>query len=237
MWEIKWVLLMRRYATSFSEENTKQNLKNSTKDENGASVSFSNHEVTFFFPGYGKKQRILWDEIIAKIESWEITDIVDIWMWGALDPSLIMWDFVFGEWDITMNNNTPITKNIRWGAEEIFKKMAEENGRNFYSSKILTTEKIISAKKERVELFEKSWAKIVQMEHIWFVEQIKSKISKEAFERLFITHLEIVSDIVPEKENIFLSVWGILKAVKYVIIDNQKNVWVFKTKFLKEFLK
>lgn len=122
MWEIKWVLLMRQYATSFSEEDIKKNLKKSTKDENWTTVSFNNHDVTFFFPGYGKKQ-------------------------------------------------------------------------------------------------------------------IKSRISKEAFERLFITHLEIVSDIVPEKENIFLSIWGILKAVKYVIIDNQKNVWVFKTQFLKEFLK
>jgi hypothetical protein len=28
-----------------------------------------------------------------------------------------------------------------------------------------------------------------------------------------------------------------MKAIKYVIIDNQKNIWVFKTKFLKEFLK
>jgi hypothetical protein len=28
-----------------------------------------------------------------------------------------------------------------------------------------------------------------------------------------------------------------MKAIKYVIIDNQKNIWTFKTKFLKEFLK
>jgi len=75
------------------------------------------------------------------------------------------------------------------------------------------------------------------MEHMWFIQQIKSRLSKEAFERLFITHLEIVSDIVPENENIFLSIWWILKAVKYVVIDNQQNVGVFKTKFLKEFLK
>jgi hypothetical protein len=45
------------------------------------------------------------------------------------------------------------------------------------------------------------------MEHIWFIEQIKSRISKKIFENLYISHLEIVSDEVPEKENLFLSIW------------------------------
>jgi len=62
------------------------------------------------------------------------------------------------------------------------------------------------------------------MEHIWFVKQIKSRVSKDVFEKLYISHLEIVSDEVPEKENIFFSVWGIMKAIKYVLIDNQKNI-------------
>lgn len=237
MTQIKWLLLMRQYATSFSDENVKENLKNSTKNSSWTTLSFNWHDVTFFFPGYWTKQRTLSNEIIEKIESWEITDIVDIWMWWALDPNLKIWDFIFWEWDITRENNSPITENIRSNAREIFEKIAKENNRNFYSSKILTTEKIIWPKKDRIELFEKTWAKIVQMEHVWFVGQIKKRISKEAFEKLFITHLEIVSDEVPEKENFFLSIWWIIKAVKYVIIDNQKNIWVFKTKFLKEFLK
>ncbi|MDQ7022424.1 MAG: hypothetical protein Q9M97_02660 [Candidatus Gracilibacteria bacterium] len=226
-----------QYATSFSEENIKQNLKDSTKNSSGTNVEFNNHNVTFFFPGYGKKQRILSDEIIGKIENGEITDIVDVGMGGALDPDLKMGDFVFGKGDITIENNEPISENIRPNAEEIFRKIAEENGRGFYNSKILTTEKIIGPKKDRIELFKKTGAKIVQMEHIWFIEQIKNKLSEDAFKKLYITHLEIVSDEVPEKENFFLSVWGIMKAVKYVIIDNQKNIGVFKTKFLKEFLK
>jgi len=150
---------MRQYATSFSNKNMKENLKKSTKDANWSTVMFNHHDVTFFFPGYGTKQRNLSDEIIEKIELWEITDIVDIGMWGALDPHLRMWDFVFGEGDISLENSNPITTNIRWGARGIFEKIAVENGRNFYSSKILTTEKIISAQKERVALFKKNVSK------------------------------------------------------------------------------
>jgi hypothetical protein len=41
MTQIKGVLLMRQYATSFSNENIKQNLKDSTKNSSGAHLEFN----------------------------------------------------------------------------------------------------------------------------------------------------------------------------------------------------
>jgi len=49
------------------------------------------------------------------------TDIIDIGMWWALDPNLKIWDFVFWEWDFSLENNESITINIRPNAKDIFK--------------------------------------------------------------------------------------------------------------------
>jgi hypothetical protein len=62
------------------------------------------------------------------------------------------------------------------------------------------------------------------MEHYWFVSQIKSRVKPEAFQKLHISHLEIVSDEVPSTTSLFQSLWGIIKAVNYCVISNQKYI-------------
>lgn len=234
---VKDVLMMRQYATSFSELDKKECLRSSLKDALWYTTNFNDHNITFFFPWYGQNIRRISDEIINGINSGTITDIVDIGWWWALDPHLKLWDFVFSEWDITPEFWEPISLNSRLEAKEIFKKIAEDAGRKFTTSKILTTKKIIRHKGDRLELFKKTWAKIVQMEHYWFISQIKSRVTPEAFARLHINHLEIVSDEVPSTTSFFQSLWWIIKAINYCVISNQKYIWVFKTKFLNEFLK
>ena len=237
MEEIKDVLLMRQYATSFSERDKKESLKSSVNDALGYTTNFNGHDITFFFPWYGQNIRRISDEIINGINNGTITDIIDIGWWWALDPHLKLGDFVFSEWDITPDFLEPISLNSRPETKEIFRKIAEDAGRKFATSKILTTKKIIRHKGDRLELFKKTWAKVVQMEHYRFVSQIKSRVKPEAFEKLYISHLEIVSDEVPSTTSFIESTWWILKAVNYCVLSNKKHIWVFKTKFLNEFLK
>jgi hypothetical protein len=45
------------------------------------------------------------------------------------------------------------------------------------------------------------------MEHYRFVSQIKSRVKPEAFEKLYISHLEIVSDEVPSTTSFIESTW------------------------------
>jgi hypothetical protein len=228
---------MRQYATSFSERDKKESLRSSIKDALWYTTSFNDHNITFFFPWYGQNIRRISDEIINGINSGTITDIVDISWWWALDPHLKIWDFVFSEGDITPDFQEPISLNFRPEIEGIFRKIAEDAGRKFTTSKVLTTKKTIRHKGDRLELFKKTWAKVAQMEHYRFVSQIKSRVKPEAFEKLHISHLEIVSDEVPSTTSFIQSAWWVLKAINYWVISNQKHIWVFKTKFLQDFLK
>lgn len=78
---------------------------------------------------------------------------------------------------------------------------------------------------------------VVQMEHCWFLRALKNIMCPRFFSRLYVTHIEIVSDIVPKHDNIGQHFWEICHGVDYSFLRNQQNIGTIKSDFLELWLK
>lgn len=229
---IKDILFIRQYPTCLEATSRLGRWRRSCVDGRGASVRVAGHDVTFFFPGYGGRLRTPHPSIIEKLESGWITDIVDIGGGGALDPGLKRGDLVLSTGDVPRVGSPPMRVGKRKGIKTIVEALAKRNGRAFYESKILTSEKVISSRRKRIALFEKTGCSVVQMEHCRFLRLLEKALSPESFRKLHVTHVEIVADVIPSGNRFIHKFPEIVRGIDFCVLRNQHHIGKIKKKFL-----
>jgi hypothetical protein len=234
---MKSILFIRKYPTCLACGRA-EGLKKSFNSVfgNGQTEVIRWHKVIFFFPGYGNHTRRIPDDIVRGINSGEISDIVDFGAGGALNPALKVGDLFLSEGEVCCNGSELLTKT-RPGTEQIVRRMARDLGRNFHKGKILTADKIVSSRSERLKYFEELNAGVVQMEHYWFVDMLKRIVDPKAFEDLHFTHIELVADEVP-KDSAFLleGIIAFFRALVMCVFRNDYYLGRLKVRFLSDFL-
>jgi len=203
---------------------------------NGQAEVIRGHKVIFFFSGYGNHTRRIPDDIVRGINSGEISDIVDFGAGGALNPELKIGDLFFSEGE-TCCNGSELLMEARPETEQIVRKMAMDLGVNFHKGKILTADKIVSSRSERLKYFEKLNAGVIQMEHYWFVDRLRRIVDPKAFDNLHFAHIELVVDEVPKDGASFLKgINAFFRALVMCVFRNDYYLGRLKVRFLSDFL-
>jgi len=233
---IKDILFIRKYPR-FPEKGAhlKKQLQ-SIISSRGATTHYAGHDITFLFLGYGKKQRIPHPTIIEKLNSGKITDIVDIGGGGALDPTLRRGDLILSADDIPFDTLQPSKVRRRKEIHNIVQTLANKEQRGFFEGKILTSAKIIASREERIALYNQTQCSIVQMEHCWFLRALQNVMEPQSFSKLYITHIEIVADVVQERDAFLNNLVELFYGTNYCILRNQHYVGKVKSDFLKLWL-
>jgi len=234
---IKDILFIRKYARSLEKTSHLKKQLQSIVSSKGVTTHYAGHDITFLFLGYGKKLRMPHPTIIEKLNLGKITDIVDIGGGGALDPTLKRGDLILSAEDIPFDTLQPLKVRRRKEIQNIVQIIANKQQRRFFERKILTSAKIIASKKERIALYEQTQCSIVQMEHCWFLRSLQNVMDAQSFSELYITHIEIVADVVQQR-NIFLNnFFELFHGINYCILCNQHYIGKVKSEFLKLWLK
>jgi purine-nucleoside phosphorylase len=202
----------------------------------GTTTRYAGHNITFFFVGCGKNIRIPNPTIIKKLNSGKITDIVDIGGGGALNPKLKRGDLILSCEDIPSDTFKPLIVKRREEIRNIVQALAKREKRHFFEEKILTSTKLIASKKERIALYEQTRCSIVQMEHCWFLRALQEAMASDAFNELYITHLEIVSDVVLQNDSVINNALELFHGLNYCVLRNQHYLGNVKSEFLRLWL-
>ena len=234
---IKDILFIRKYPRILEKTSHLKKQLQSIISSKGATTHYAGHDITFLFPGYGKKQRIPHSSIVQKLNSGKITDIVDIGGAGALDPTLKRGDFILSTDDIPFDTLQPLKVRRRKEIQSIVQTLASKKNRRFFERNILTSSKIIVSKKERIALFNQTKCAIVEMEHCWFLQALQDIVEPQSFNNLYITHIEIVADAVQQRDTFLNNFLELLHGINYCILLNQNYIGKVKSDFLKLWLK
>jgi purine-nucleoside phosphorylase len=234
---IKDILFIRKYLRFFEKTSHLKKQLQSIISSRGATTHYAGHDITFLFLGYGKKQRMPHQTIIEKLNSGKITDIVDIGGGGALDPTLKRGDLILSAEDIPFDTLQPLKVRRRKEIQNIVQALANKKQRRFFERKILTSAKIIASKKERIALYNQTQCSIVQMEHCWFLQALQNVMEPQSFSNLYITHIEIVADVVQQRNAFLNNFLELFHGINYCILLNQHYIGKVKSDFLKLWLK
>ncbi|MHC4310501.1 MAG: phosphorylase family protein, partial [Planctomycetota bacterium] len=202
----------------------------------GATTRYAGHNITFLFLGYGKRQRIPHPTIIEKLNSGKITDIVDIGGGGALDPTLKRGDLIVSTEDIPSDSLKPLKVRRRKEITSIVQILANKKQRRYFEGKILTSDRIIASKEERIALHKQTQCSIVQMEHCWFLRALQNVMKHRSFRELHCTHIEIVADVVQQRDAFLDNLIEVFHGFNYCILFNQHYIGKVKSDFLKLWL-
>jgi len=234
---IKDVLFIRKYPIFLNETAHLKKQLQSIISNRGATTRYAGHDITFLFLGYGKRQRIPHPTIIEKLNLGKITDIVDIGAGGALDPTLKRGDLILSVEDIPVDTLQPLKVRRRKEVQNIVRILANKKQGRFFERKILTSSKIIASKEERITLYNQTQCSIVQMEHCWFLRALQNMMEPQTFSKLYITHIEIVADVVQQGDAFLNNLLELFHGINYCILFNQHNLGKVKSDFLKLWLK
>ena len=234
---IKDILFIRKHPRFLEKTSHLKKQLQSIISSRGATTHYAGHDITFLFLGYGKKQRIPHPTIIEKLNSGKITDIVDIGGGGALDPTLKRGDLILSVEDIFFDTLQPVKVRRRKEIQNIVQTLANKKQRRFFERKILTSAKIIASKEERIALYNQTKCSIVQMEHCWFLQELQNVMEPRAFSNLYITHIEIVADVVQQRGAFLNNFLELFYGINYCILLNQHYIGKVKSDFLKLWLK
>jgi purine-nucleoside phosphorylase len=234
---IKDILFIRKYPRSLEKNSHFKKQLQSIISSRGATTYYAGHDITFLFLGYGKKQRIPHPTIIEKLNSGKITDIVDIGGGGALDPTLKRGDLILSAEDISLDTLRPLKVRRRKEIQNIVQTLANNKQRRFFEGKILTSAKIIASKEDRIAMYNQTKCAIVQMEHFWFLQALQNIMEPQSFSNLYITHIEIVADVVQQRGAFFNNFFELFHGINYCILLNQHYIGKIKSDFLKLWLK
>ena len=234
---IRDILFIRKHPRFLEKTSHLKKQLQSIISSKGATTHYAGHDITFLFLGYGKKQRIPHPSIVEKLNSGKITDIVDIGGAGALDPTLKRGDLILSTEDIPFDTLQPLKVRRRKEIQSIVQTLASKKHRRFFEKNILTSSKIIVSKKERIALYNQTQCSIVQMEHCWFLQALQNVVEPQSFSNLYITHIEIVADVVQQRDTFLNNFLELLHGINYCILLNQNYIGKVKSDFLKLWLK
>jgi purine-nucleoside phosphorylase len=234
---IKDILFIRKHPRFLEKTSHFKKQLQSIISSTGATTHYAGHDITFLFLGFGKKQRMLHPTIIEKLNSGKITDIVDIGGGGALDPTLKRGDLILSVEDISLDTLQSLKVKRRKEIQNIVQTLANKNQKRFFERRILTSAKIIASKEERIALYNQTKCSIVQMEHCWFLQAVQNAMEPESFSNLYITHIEVVADVVQQRNAFLNNFLELFHGINYCILFNQHYLGKFKSDFLKLWLK
>lgn len=233
---VKDILFIRKYPSPLKKKSNFKRRLQSIISRRGTTTRYAGYDITFFFVGCGRKIRIPNSTIIEKLNSGEITDIVDIGGGGALNPKLKRGDLILSCGDIPSDTLKPLKVKRREEIRSVVQALAERGKRHFFEEKILTSTKLITSKKERIALYEQTRCSIVQMEHCWFIRALQKAMTSDAFNELYVTHMEIVSDVVVQEDTVINNALELFHGINYCVLRNQHYLGNLKSEFLKLWL-
>lgn len=232
---VKDILFVRKYPKGFNDEKRLKRQFQSVLSNKGTTINYRGHNITFLFLGCGKVQKRLHSSIIERLNSGKITDIIDLGGGGALDPALQKGDIVLSTNDLPIDSLIPFNVRRRQAVRKILENIAREQSCGYYERNILTSDEIIASNKRRISLYHQTQCSVVQMEHGWFLRNLQKNMDPLSFNRLHVTHIEIVSDTVAY-DGILLSFLELLNAMKYCVLNNHHYIGKVKSRFLKRWL-
>lgn len=227
------VFCIRQYPTALDRRAAWIRWVRSVTDPRGVALRLGGHEITFFFPGYGRKIRTPHRTLIAKLNSGQFTDIVDIGAGGALDPELRQGDFVLSRGEIPSDSLEPLPLRRREEMPAVVQCFAKRRQARFLEGTILTSAFLVGSRPARLRLYEQTGCALVQMEHAWFLQALQQAMDPQAFRALYVTHLEIVIDPVPRGDSWKEGLGQFMRAFDYCVLRNQRHLGNVKAEFLK----
>ena len=169
--------------------------------------------ITCFWIGMGRRVRVPGRKLLERIRCGAITEIIDIGCAGALDPCLRRGDLVLSSKDIAFDDSQPAAIRRHPQPMSFLSEVAAARGAAFRRGPILTHERLIARRAERIGLFERTGCVAVQMEHAWFLRLLQQRLAADRFDEIRITHLVLITDAVPRgagRRETMLSVWDAL---------------------------
>jgi hypothetical protein len=227
---------MRLYPTSLTRKGKLRRWLRSWLGSDGAILALGGHEVTFFYPGLGRRLRRPGGGILQKLVSGEITDIVDVGGGGALDPALRRGELVLGSVDVASDTPAPLPLRRRPEMPGLVEALARQLGVGYRRAPLLTHDRGVFSRRERLRVRSETGCSVVQIEHAWFLRLLQQLIGPKRFARLCVTHVEVVADIVPPTDSWFSSVFELLQALLRCFFFSQRYLGGVKSAFLRSWL-
>ncbi len=167
---------------------------------NGLRGRVGQRDITCFWIGLSRGVRKPGLQLLERIRAGIITEIIDIGCAGALDPSLRRGDLVLSSRDVAFDRVVPAAVQAGYrGAElhSLLLDVARNRGVSLHTAPILTHERFVGRREERIELAEQTGCMAVQMEHLWFLGLLQSLTSVDCINNIRVTHLVLITDAVP----------------------------------------
>jgi hypothetical protein len=153
--------------------------------------------LTCFWVGLGRRVRTPGPELLRRLRDGSIAEMLDIGCAGALDPGLRQGDLLLSTDDLPFDAAAPVPVHRRPEPAGLVQEVAARRGVGFRRAGILTHERAVLRRAERLLLFEHTGCGAVQMEHAWFLLRLRSLLPEACFARLRVTHLVLITDAVP----------------------------------------
>ena len=233
---VKDILFIRQYPTPLEKAGRVRRWIESRTDPRGTTVTVAGHRITFYLPGVGTRLRRPHPDLISRINTGQISDIVDVGGAGALDPRLNRGDLVLSSKDICIDNSQPLPVKRRAEIEGILATLADRRQVLFLTGRILTHYNLILSRTRRLELFKETGCSVVQLEHCWFLRALQEWVHPEAFSSLHVTHVEMVSDAVPKSNNALSSLFEFWHVINTCVLFNQRRLGRLKSEVLELWL-
>ena len=161
------------------------------------STKISIHYIVSFQKRKRRGKRFRKRELLQRLRDGTVQEIIDIGCAGALDPDLHRGDLVLSSDDLSFDSPVPVGVRRRAGLASLLQEVAARRGVGLRAAPILTHERFIAGRDERLELFESTGCAAVQMEHVWFLRLLQQLLQKDRFEQLRFTHVVLITDVVP----------------------------------------
>jgi purine-nucleoside phosphorylase len=233
---VKDILFIRQYPTPLEKQRRVRRWIKSRTDPRGTTVTWSGRRITFYMPGVGTRLRRPHPDLISRINTGQISDIVDVGGAGALDPRLKRGDIVLSSRDICIGNSQPLPIKRRAEIEELLATLVQRRQVDFHIGWILTHHELVLSRIRRLELFQETGCSVVQMEHGWFLRALQQWVHPKAFAALHATHVEMVSDAVPKSGNALSALIEFWHGINTCVLSNQRYLGCLKSEILELWL-
>jgi hypothetical protein len=166
----------------------------------GTSFRLGPHLITVFWVGFGRRPRLPGPVLLERLRGGSFTDVVDIGIAGALDPRLKDGDLVLSTLEVPFDSGEPLDPRRRPEMRRVALGLARERGVSLRTAAVLTHEKAVLCRRDRLGWFERTGCAAVQMEHAWGLQLLRSLLPAPVFRAMCFTHLVLISDAVPAAE-------------------------------------
>jgi hypothetical protein len=192
--------------------------------------------VSCFWVGLGRHVRQPGPGLLERLRQGAIDEVLDIGCAGALDPSLRRGDLVLSVEDLPFDSRIPVEVLREPAARETAHEVAEARGVRAEAAPILTHERAVLSRADRLDLFEQTGCAAVQMEHAWFLLLLKRLLPARVVWRIRVTHLVLITDAVPDGERGVDRVRASWDAIRGYALPGPRGILSLRREFLTRWL-